>query len=486
MSAGLRNTCLNQLKTLLPDILALAEAPEHYSLAALSAALRGRTPAGPLQDGADIIALARKKAASIFSPKAGDLLARTLEENFCALTANHLGTDFHPEFLQGDLVFALEAIRTQAPAIPVLACGSVTADSFGYPRGFFMARGREQSVLPGRIPVFPNKQRKTPLSLHGPFGADAPRALLAQPNLRSPDAGPLHPAEKAAAHRILHELFLHPRVLAGHSFGEQVGLMNSLLWERLFAPDAQPVPPLYTLDLTLLSLDLALTDLERPHSLLCALLSPGLPEALLEELDGVRGCWQRQEDGNRENPLQRGSFLFWGLDADKRLYPLYPDANFSRLGDIDLTPKALKNALRQGCLLPGLFISFAITALARGLFCCGGAYQGTYLKNMRDGLVRALTRRGEHSLAQTLGRSLCGGISTGFMPLRLDRRAAAALDILAVGGLKENTMADLAALPVRLALEAALSHLYGDAIPPPQRLPGWLEALDSPAGVPLT
>lgn len=107
MNAETRKMCLKQLRAVIPEAMAHMEG----SAGALSLAeyARGMSQTGdaPLQDGEDLIALAEAEAARIFSPATGAALRRELETRFLALTANHHGVDFHPEFLQGDLVFAL-------------------------------------------------------------------------------------------------------------------------------------------------------------------------------------------------------------------------------------------------------------------------------------------------------------------------------------------------------------------------------------------
>ena len=126
MSAGIRERtrerCLNQLRDAIPEAMALMEGPAgELSLAEYARAMPGGGAA--LQDGEDMVALAEREAARLFSPAAGAALRRELENRFLALTANHHGVDFHPEFLQGDLVFALGC----RDAVPLFACGGCRA-----------------------------------------------------------------------------------------------------------------------------------------------------------------------------------------------------------------------------------------------------------------------------------------------------------------------------------------------------------------------
>jgi hypothetical protein len=509
VQSGLKQACLEQIRQNIPDAMAFIASLKDRSLLELSAGFGRKNPlarsVAPVQDGGDLIALAQDRASGLLSPAHGQKLARALEENFCALTANHLGADFHPIFVQGNLVFALHALMENAPAIPVFSCGGVPWNNIAYPRGILLGRGKAQSFLPGRFPVLPDKHRHIPLSLRGAEPGGKARALLNSSALSSPDCGPLTPGEAGAVRRLLAEVYLNPQVLARPSYGEQSTLMNSLIWERLFAPGLAP-PPLVALDMTLLSLEIIRADLGRPHSLVACLLEPGMPESLLTELNGARGCWDfaPREQSFR---LQRGSFLFWGLDRQSScLLPLVPDAQYRHLlpwtGDappaqderwVSLEPDALDEALKKRTILPGMLLSFVALALARGLFCCGGFFQEGYLAQMRQGVRRALLAHNEQALAEKLEDPRRGGLCTAFFPLRRRREAedgdasfpfaASPVDILAGGGITGTILDSLAKLPAGDAFKAALAFHYEYQIPPEQRLSGWRQALSEETGV---
>ena len=61
----------------------------------------------PPQAADDLVELAAATCARLYSPDLGQALRRELESDLHALTANHHGVDFHPEFFQGDLLFAM-------------------------------------------------------------------------------------------------------------------------------------------------------------------------------------------------------------------------------------------------------------------------------------------------------------------------------------------------------------------------------------------
>ena len=142
----LKIQCLAQLREAIPDAMRLVDGEEgKLSLRDYAAAL-APSEVPPLQDGDDLIALAEAEAARIYTPETGTALRAELEERFLALTANHHGVDFHPEFLQGDMLVALGCKH----AVPLFACGGVPCNNMSFPRGILLPPRSTDSTLPGR------------------------------------------------------------------------------------------------------------------------------------------------------------------------------------------------------------------------------------------------------------------------------------------------------------------------------------------------
>lgn len=470
------STARDSLRGLIPAAMKAFETGASLPLAAYAASFTGDTQTfkHSLQDGGDLIDLAVEESARLFSAQTGAALRRELEENFHALTANHHGVDFHPEFMQGNLLFAMNCRH----AVPLFSCGGVPGNNVAYPRGILLGRGDPDNPdkpgmtwRPGRLPVLPNKNRHTLVSVQPPFGERPVRAALAAlPRKR------LTLNERETATRILHEIYLHPRVLGQASFREQASVMNALLWERLAAPECG-LPPLAALDMQCLSGRLIARDIGRTHTLIHdLLLEPPLASAVREELDGERACWTTSDRGQA-----RGTFLFWGVDEAGKALALAPSADFRELyavgrpqWRIPLRPEALRDGLERLYLLPSLFLLFTAIALARGLLCAGGVFQSTYLPRMASGLAAALRRCGENALADRV--TVLSPSCTGLLPLRLPwpdaasrekkavGRAAGALDLAAGGGLSAPLWERVRHVLVADALAVSLPYHYEDLL----------------------
>ena len=480
MSREIRERCLSQLRASIGTAMALAEGPgAERSLGEMSRTLPGGVSA--LQDGDDLMALVQEEAARLFSPQTGEALRRELERRFLALTANHHGMDFHPEFLQGDLVFALGCRE----AVPLFAFGGVPCDNVAFPRGMLVSSRTPESTKPFHLPVFSNAGRRAFVSAAGPFDAAALKKAAA-----SFSSLPLSEAERAAAKDVVAGVYGDGRVLAQPSFRDQMSVAGALLWRRLAAPGFS-LPPLVPLDIQFLAGRLVQRDVTRPGTLVRSLLlEPELTRAVFRALDGARACWAHGKEA------MKGTFLFWSVNEKRRGVGLTLSQDGRSLVPVErggsvlpLTAEAVTQALSEGRVLPSLYLCFAALALARGLSCAGGVFQCEYLPRMAQGTAEALRLCGETALAERLAVS--SPLVTGTLPLRAAfppsagrgaaDAAAGALDVMAAGGLGEADWQALASLSFHEAFFCALSYHYEDLTPPERRIEGWMEALSGPA-----
>lgn len=417
----------------------------------------------PPQAADDLVDLAVATCARLYSPELGQALRRELESNLHALTANHHGVDFHPEFFQGDLLFAMSCRH----AVPLFNCGAVPANNVAYPRGILLGYGSpgEVSFRSHRLPVLPGRDRHGLISVRPAFSA----AEVTLPPRLSPE-----PEDPHALNRLAQLVYRHPRVLAQQTFRDQASLMNGLLWQQII-PKTCDIPPLVSLDMQWLCGRLISADLEQPDSLVRnLLLRPPLVAAIWNALNGQRACWTGDAQG-----LQRGTFLFWGVDGKGRALALRPARDFRSLvaardegWRLPLDARQLSRALAEERILPSLFLYFATVTAARGLRCAGGVFQTSYLPRMIQGICAAL----RHCDADGLAARIAGAYrpcppGTGLLPLRLPcpdgplrqiGRGAGAADLWLAGGLSPALWQALRRSRVDHALAASLPYHYED------------------------
>lgn len=471
-----KTQCLEQLKQALPRVFKLMDTPlQHLPLKDYVQAFEPN-PA-PMQNGEDLILLAERETRALYGENHAKLMRRELENRFAAHTANHQGIDFHYEFFQGDLLFALGCKHS----VPLISCGGVPCDNICFPRGIVLSSKNPHSTKVLRVPVLSNAERKIFVTVKDAYTKE-------QLKKNSEQNQDLTPSEQKIITSLIQKIFLHPQVLAQKSFSTQMGIANSLMWEKL-CPTAFKLPPLINLELLQISKELLLLDIQNPRSLIYTILfEPEFTKTIFHKLNHKRACWQITDR------IEKGTFLFWAIDEQKhsrRLTynpqkhcvenPQNPAQSFA------LTPESVKNALLEEKLLPTLYLCFAAMTMARGLVCFGGPYQHHYMAAMEQGTREALQHVNENAAADKI-RCISPFI-TGLMPLQMqypDHEQtfyAGIVETLLAGGIDGQFWEKLQNANVRETFNASLPFHYEEVISPAERIENWQTALLSPSPV---
>ena len=202
-------------------------------------------------------------------------------------------------------------------------------------------------------------------------------------------------------------------------------------------------------------------DLQTEAALTCQLLfRQELRASLLQALDGVSGCWTGDAGGTH---------LFWGLDRRAVLFPLrlHEEAGKAVLtgrtmGEtvtIPFTPQALTDGLRDGTLLPGLFLCFLELHFLRDFTVFGGFYQPTYLGEMRRGLVQALRETGGYETEAAIIEAKYNAMTLGLIYL-LRSREGGSFPVSTVELLEEPVSTPEVEANLQGSVAAALGHLF--------------------------
>lgn len=451
-----------------------------------------RPDGAALQCRQDFIGEVARYTGETLGPGLGRAIADDLRECPQLLTANHHGIDTFAQSTQSNLLFSMRRRADGSPrrTIPVLACGSVPLNNLTYPRGLLIYACNDVAGKGGicKLPVFPDSYKRKLVSAAGPFTAEMlerararAEKLIADDKLQSP-IGP-------ALDSVFDDL-----ARVGHAFpgyARQATAVNRRLWRRLFRGGACRSELVYV-ELEAIASRLLERDLFDRTSICHQLLfDPRLRGRLTAELDGQRGCWQREGLARRarESTPARGAdsaigtMFFWGVDAKGRQVPLHVaeghDAAAPRLLGIDdsgnhwsipLTPEDIAGGLSDGRLLPSIFTSYLLIAIARGVACIGGYYQADYLPAMQRAVGAALGNDpGETAAARANGAPspdlyLSGMQAVGF---RAGDRLlpAGPLEIIASGGIDAEQYARIGEVTVWQSHIASLFDFFMDVAP---------------------
>ena len=425
-------------------------------------------------------------AGDLLDEETAALLRAELAVQPAVLTANHHGVDFFAQSVQGSLLFSRRRLPDGrvARTVPVLACGTVPLDNLTYPMGMLVYDGPSLplAAMPRRLPVLPNRVRRELVSVAGPL--DGHTAARAMDNVRKLlDKGEIRDDTAAVAGELLAVDYCDEQVLALPDYSAQATLLNARVWRRLFAGEAPS--RMVCLELERVCGRLLERDLADASSLAArVLLDPRCRDDLLARLDGERACWDMARLRERlegAGGSGGGTVLFWGLTARLRRVPLTLDRDehgCEVLAGVDdsgaryvypLQRDTLIEAIRERRLLPAVYTSFLVLAMARGVDCLGGYHQAAYLPVMQGATVAALCTVGDTDVAEAVAGVRTSGYLGGMQAVMLARPEglvpAGVLEMLAAGGLAADDLALVDALGVADAHRASLTETAAEMLP---------------------
>ena len=446
----------------------------------------------------DLLKVIFEYTAPLLGESVANLVCRDIEECPLVLTANHLGVDYFSHSVQGSLLFSLysRAAGLKTRTVPVFACGNIPLDNATYPQGvlFYMVNESDIGTLPKKMPIFPNRLRRSLVSVSRGFD-ESMIDRATKRSLQMAAGNQVDPQLIGPLKTILQEDYGDPEVLALNTYSDQSVKVNHQIWRRLFQ-NPENAPHLVSLELEKIVGMLLDYDLENPQSLIWQIMfDVGIRENVLKQLNGERACWDLDElrnrleidkDVNKYGPANGcGTIFFWGVNPAGRRVPLHLG---TVAGDLDqlvgcdeknniltvpFTPMGIIEGLKSGKLLPSLFTCFTVLSFARGLECVGGYFQSEYLGTMQRAIFSALKKsRISHDAAQKIAgvRSdlYLSGMLSVMTSMGNNGRIAPAgpLEIIAGGGLSMEDIDKMMALSVRDAHLAGLIEIIPDAVMP--------------------
>jgi hypothetical protein len=450
----------------------------------------------PYQKRDDLVEIVYRYAQKLL----GDSIAiRTADEFYkdpIVLTANHHGVDYFSHSFQASLMFNLyrNLNSNSLTTVPVFSCGNIPLNNATYPQGmFFYSLGYGGlCALPAKLPIFPDRLKRQLVCHVQAFDSEmvqrADKRLEKMVKERI-----LSKRIKEAAKTILNLDYSDPFVIEQSSYSDQAVLLNNKLWRRIFRSESLRTDLVY-LEIEKIVDQLLMIDLKNKDSLIYKIMfEPIVRDAVLNELDGARACWdlnqlkkqtilrQLNNDGNTCSK-RSGTIFFWGVNEYGKRIPLYlvssgvGDACFhgvdehNNLFQLKFSSDEILAGLRQGRLLPSLFTSYLVISLARGVRLIGSYFQGEYLPNMQKGVVAALRKVLDyHEISSKVEAVEANFYLSGMLPVMAQVEEeflvpAGPVEIIAGGGLSEDDINKILSVTVQDAHIASLLETVPDFI----------------------
>jgi len=429
----------------------------------------------PIQSRHDVIEVAAAHARRLLGADMAERLRKRLVASPVLLTANHHGPDFLNITAQGKIVFALGEDRNGI--VPVFAFGNIPLNNLSYGRGIHLASGTS-------ISIYPESMKHTLVAAAIPFTEE-----MIDSGEKRVENTPCTQAERRAVLQVLEYVYRDKEILAQSSFADQAVVMNGKIWDLMFTPEARKqMPGIAYLEMEDIVGNLLEVDLRNPDSLIHRIFfDKSLLGRILEELDGVYGCWELEKLDRMSLPsttaLDRayllkgsGTAFFWGIDGEGRRVPLvwkhdkYGEPILSGRDDSGnaleyrFSPESVLHDLLEKRLLPSLFTCFAVVAFARGFKCYGAFMQIQYLTEMARGTASALEAY-DSTWAAAVRRVPTANYAAGMFAVVARYpdgtiKPAGAIEIIAKGGLTGEDIDRIRQLSVNCANSLGLPGMY--------------------------
>jgi hypothetical protein len=414
------------------------------------------------------------------------------------MTTTHLGIDYFANSVQGNLIYSAGILTGtgKGTTIPVFCFGNVPLNSSTFARGILVyATGSDvKKKLPLRLPIFPDNQKRTMVSLAKPFTvAMQQRAIKKTKNWKN--KGLICGPTAKTILNLLEDEYADDLVLNQNGYAAQAMIVNQRLGKRMLKTSEHP-PDVVYLEIEKVTAFLLAKDLNHENSLASRIFfNSTLRDAIIQDLDGCPGCWHadqlnaRQIGSGKPARTATGTIFFWGIDEYGRRVPLslkstkgdhYLSGRNDR-GDsfnMNFTREELILALERQKLLPSLFTCFLLICFARGFNCVGGVFQGAYLTRMKSCIANCLDAQADTENAKIVKNITTDLYQDGmlaFMRIGQDSELlpAGPIEIIQAGGITKDDLAKALALNVTQAHMAGLFGALEDAAAPITRQPNW-------------
>ncbi len=411
---------------------------------------------------AEFIETFRQEVAVRLGPGVAQSAARQLQDYYYVSTADHHGPLTSPFFVNSNLVAAAPFFEEHDPLLNnviVLACANVSINNSSFPRGLLFHTYHHNTVEQHRLSFLPSTARLCPVYNFRPYGTDEIQKVKKHLHQKVQE-GTVNDQHREHIHELLDEVYLHPEILACQSYSDQITKTNFGLWKKFFAKSHATSPNLIYLEqeslVARLIINHHLTDETTIHQIL---FTNDCDEHIKQFFNGVMGAFHLEE--------KWGTYLFWALPVGQKYrIQLWKQGNRLVSDDgsfaVELTPEAIREALENKTIIPGMMLIYCVLAMYYGLKCLGGFSQVNYLTYMKNAYIKMQADRHKYKSIELCVRvqtkELGGDFSIAFLGTPNNTLVSATgLDLLLYG--KERTWPSLMETSRRLTVEQALNPM---------------------------
>ncbi|MDR3642294.1 MAG: hypothetical protein P4L74_01530 [Candidatus Doudnabacteria bacterium] len=290
-------------------------------------------------------------------------------------TIDHHGILNHPFFVNSNLIYSL---RPNLKYLVCLSTAGVSLNNSSWP-GCLLLTGTDGQTR--RFSFFPDKIKTEAVLAAAGFGPGDVERVMAK--ILAADF--LSPERKRRVSGLIEGVFENPRVFELKNFSEQAAFIAPALWSKIF-PSA---PRLLYVPLEELVVDIIVGDIaaDSNHILHKLFFTPNGWDSIEKFFFGSMGAFSAGH---------KGSFLFWGLDTNRRRVRLVRQGQKLSVENFSATffGNDVSRLLADGQIYPGSLACFLVL-LYYGFTCLGGFNQVNWLTEIKERFLELLKERGE-------------------------------------------------------------------------------------------
>ena len=335
----------------------------------------------------EFIAAITEEVSFLWGNKEAEGIRKDLENNYTVSTADHHGPLTHPFFVHSNLLAG--SVNMETKNIITLSCSNVSLNNSSYPRGFLVHDLNERL----KINLFRDSEKHFPVYSCRPINKE--------------DIARASKIKNKRIESFIKDLLDRPEVINKKRWGEQVSVINNILWEKMFGGSLKS-------SLRYLELEKIASELISKHHI----NTPTIINKIIFDPET-----RKIFTSNFNNPTgilkdDTGTTLFWYLPKDSGLRVALSLADNALVSHdkkykISLEQGTIKELLDSKEIIPNTIFSLLILSAYYGVKCLGGFSQIAYLteaqKKYNELFMNGASDTAEHT------QTLCADLSIGFL-----------------------------------------------------------------------
>jgi hypothetical protein len=351
----------------------------------------------------EVITVIVNETARLLGTAIADGIHQQLKKNDSISTTEHtapLGTVYALNAVLHMAIPMFGSDDSKMKNIITLSCSGTSFNNLlSFSRGHQFHGLKDRQIIEKQLTFFGRSIDSSTVLYSPPYKTDALKEINKQLSFFVKE-GQLTGENIDKIQSLFAAIYASPHPLTGTDFVDQLTITNYYFWKKLFPEyKEQDIPNYIMLSQEKILLQLLL-DYHLDHDTIVNrfLFDKEYHTHIEKFFANIDGAFSKDHNV--------GTFLFWGLSAKDHIrIQLFKKGNQLVSNDdtfrLDLTPQAVREAIINKTVFPGLLLTFIVLSFYYGLRLGGGTSQPNYLTQMHEAYRTMLTQLGDAEVQNT-------------------------------------------------------------------------------------